>query len=312
MNYNKDITYSRAVRAGRDILESNNIDNADYDSFALFEHVTGIGRTQYLIHSGDPMDKGQYAAFLEHINQRAAHIPLQHILGKAYFYGYEFKVNENVLVPRPDTEVLVEQVMKVANENSTVLDMCTGSGCIILTLALEGHLKNGVGVDVSEAAIAVAEDNRRMHSLVIDGSVRLENGNLKNDNLRNANLKNATMDNITFIKSDLYSELDDTRFDVIVSNPPYIRSEVIPTLTEEVRLHDPMLALDGFEDGLYFYRKITEQSVNHMKTGGWLMYEIGHDQAEDVSLIMTEAGYSQVSVVKDLAGLDRVVKGILL
>ncbi len=288
-NIENNITIREAVRVGADILRKHNIDNADYDSYALLENIMSIDRTYYLLHGNDVLSEDIRQKFENAVMKRASHIPLQHITGKAWFYGYEYNVNENVLVPRPDTEVLVEQVLSVTDKNSYVLDMCTGSGCIIITISCEKHLNKGIGVDISSQALKTAQSNVKLHSV----------------------------ENVTLIESDLFNNLDENIFDgnkadVIVSNPPYIRTDVIETLSEEVRLHDPFIALDGLGDGLYFYRQITKSSKAFLKKGGWLMYEIGHDQAEDVTRIMLENGYSDVSTVKDLAGLDRVVKGRLL
>jgi release factor glutamine methyltransferase len=276
------VTLGLAVREGAVLLKAHQVDNAEYDSFAIMAGINGMDRTYYYLHTDEQVVGQDYSLFLQRIAMRASHIPLQHILGKAYFYGYEFRVDKNVLVPRPDTEV------QVVADNSIVLDMCTGSGCIVLTLALERHLKAGIGMDISEKALAVAQEN--------------------------CNLLRA--ENVRFVQSNLFAELDKTadlgkNFDIIISNPPYIRTDVIATLSEEVKFHDPMIALDGYEDGLYFYREITKSSVKYLKTGGWLMYEIGYDQAADVSDMMRTAGFRDVSAVKDYSGLDRVVKGRL-
>ena len=216
--------------------------------------------------------------------KRAQHIPLQHITGRAYFMGYEFCVDERVLVPRQDTEVLVEEaISRMRNlEKPQILDMCTGSGCIGITLAKKFPESRVLGVDVSEKALKVAQKNKY----------------------------NLEADNIDFMLSDLFGELgNDITFNTIVSNPPYIPTKVIETLQDEVRLHDPLLALDGTEDGLMFYRKITEKAREYLKTDGYLCYEIGAEQAADVSEIMKQAGLRDITVVKDLAGLDRVVMG---
>ncbi|MDO5401961.1 MAG: peptide chain release factor N(5)-glutamine methyltransferase [Eubacteriales bacterium] len=280
-------TIGEAVRAGTTFLQNNNIDNADYDSFALLSHITGISRTDYFTKGDMALTEGAVSQFKQMLNKRAHHVPLQHIIGSAWFYGYEFYVNGDVLIPRPDTEILVSESLKVISKDSRILDMCTGSGCIILTLAKEAEISLGVGVDLSENALAVAEKNK----------------------------KKLQAEQVQFIQSDIFKGVDESLYgnlDLIVSNPPYIRSDVIPTLSEEVRLHDPMMALDGFEDGLFFYREITRQACRYLKKGGWLMYEIGHDQGASVSKIMSECGFKEVSVIKDFAGLDRVVRGILI
>lgn len=283
-----EVTLSGAVRAAAKHLAENGVDNAEYDSFALMSAVNGMDRTYYLMHGGEPVKEADYNKFAEYVKRRADREPLQHILGKAYFFGYEFKVNSDVLVPRPDTEILVEEALKVVENGSTVLDMCTGSGCIILTLALQRNLKRGIGVDISKKALAVAMENA----------------------------ESLSVENVDFIESNLFENVEkcpgtEALADVIVSNPPYIPTAVITGLSDEVRLHDPMLALDGHDDGLYFYRRITSQAGKYLKKGGFLLYEIGHDQSEQVEMLMREAGFEDICTVKDLAGLDRVVKGRL-
>ena len=285
-------TLRDAVNYGKQFLEDFGIENAQYDATELLLLVMGISRTQYLINSMDKIDSGKLAEYAELINKRAEHIPLQHITGIVNFYGREYKVNANVLIPRQDTEILVEEVMKLTNSESRVLDMCTGSGCIIISLAASGHTsENGaVAIDISDDALKVADYNKKYNNA----------------------------DYIKLIKSDMFSSSEceqykneDNRFDVIVSNPPYIPTKDIDELSEEVRLHDPVLALDGDKDGLKFYKAITKQSVNYLKENGYLCYEIGYNQAEDVRNIMEQCGYSGIRVIKDLAGLDRVVIGRL-
>lgn len=278
-------TLRDAVNYGKQFLEDFGIENAQYDATELLLLVMGISRTQYLINSMDKIDSGKLAEYAELINKRAEHIPLQHITGIVNFYGREYKVNANVLIPRQDTEILVEEVMKLTNSESRVLDMCTGSGCIIISLAAAGHTAEyeygAVGVDISDKAIEVAEYNSKLNGVSY----------------------------VEFVKSNMFAELRDTgvKFDVIVSNPPYIPTKDIRELSDEVKLHDPLLALDGDEDGLKFYRAITRNAVNYLNNGGYLCYEIGYNQAHDVSDILVSCGYNDIRVVKDLAGLDRVV-----
>jgi len=184
-----------------------------------------------------------------------------------------------VLIPRQDTEVLVEEALKYLKPEMRFLDLCTGSGCILLSLLHFCKEAEGVGVDISLEALEVAAENKaRLHPVA------------------------------ELLQSDLFAAVEG-RFDVIVSNPPYIRSEEIQHLMEEVRLHDPLLALDGHEDGLYFYRAIAKKSPSYLKRGGWLLVEIGHDQGSDVSRLLEEQGFCEIEIVKDLAGLSRVVKG---
>ncbi len=278
------LTYRQMCHNGAAILADAGITDAEYDSFALLEYITGMDRTAYILNGSKSVPGDIAERYDAVIDRRSSHIPLQHITGQAWFYGRSFNVNSDVLVPRQDTEVLVSEALKVINAKDSVLDMCTGSGCIIITLALEKKLGRALGADISEAALKVALGNR----------------------------EKLGADDVTFVKSNIFSDInvnDEELFDVIVSNPPYIATGEIETLTEEVRIHDPYIALDGLEDGLYFYREITQQSMNYIKSGGWLLYEIGCTQAHDVSDIMSEYGYSNIKVIKDLAGLDRVVMG---
>ena len=278
-------TYKDAVRYGARVLANAHIDNADYDALELLLYITGIDRTRYLIDATQQLDDVSLKRYLEVITKRAHHVPLQHIMGYTYFYGRKYMVNEHVLIPRQDTEVLVDEVMKLTSDSSRVLDMCTGSGCIIISLAAAGHTAEyeygAVGVDISDKAIEVAEYNSKLNGVPY----------------------------VDFIKSNMFAELRDTgvKFDVIVSNPPYIPTKDIRELSDEVKLHDPLLALDGDEDGLKFYRAITRNAVDYLNEGGYLCYEIGYNQAQDVSDILLSCGYNDIRVVKDLAGLDRVV-----
>ncbi len=287
MMIQENLTISGAVREGAKRLKQCGIENADYDSYALLSEINGMDRTYYLMNGSKLLTRVEQERFFDYIERRSGHEPLQHILGRTFFYGHEFKVSPDVLIPRPDTEVLVEQVLKVCTDGMTVVDMCTGSGCILLSVALERKLSKGIGVDISEKALAVAK----------------------------ANQEALAPENVTLIQSDLFENagkyLMEQSVDIVVSNPPYICTEVIDSLSEEVRLHDPVLALDGHEDGLYFYRKITKQAKGFLKPGGRLFYEIGYDQSAAVEALLCKEGYTQVSTVKDLAGLDRVVMGRL-
>lgn len=274
------MTLKEAYEYGRERLNAAGIEECSVDAWYLLEFVTGLDRTAYFLKSDEKITDEQCSLYKAYLEQRAQHIPLQHITGVQEFMGLEFAVNEHVLVPRQDTETLVECVLSYVQPQMKVLDMCTGSGCILISLE---HYRKGiraVGADISDEALQVAK--------------------------RNAESLNA---DVTFLKSDLFEQVAE-RYDLIVSNPPYIRTKAIEELEEEVRLHDPMIALDGKEDGLYFYRKITEKSRKHLKQGGWLLFEIGYDQGEDVAKMMEKAGFTEVTVKKDLAGLDRVVSGM--
>ena len=274
------MTLKQAYEYGLEQLNNAGIEDALLDAWYLLEYATGISRAMYYVRENEELSPEQEKAYVGYIETRVSHIPLQHITGVQEFMGMEFYVNEHVLIPRQDTEVLVESVLEELKSGMEILDMCTGSGCILLSLCkLKKNIK-GTGVDVSEKALEVAGKN--VEKIGID---------------------------VTLIQSDLFEEVVG-KYDVIVSNPPYIRTSVIEELEEEVKFHDPFIALDGKEDGLFFYRKIVAESAVFLKEGGRLYFEIGHDQGEDVKILMEEAGFQEVSVKKDLAGLDRVVFGV--
>ena len=276
------MTLKEAYEYGQEQLKNAEIDDAVLDAWYLLEYVTGISRAMYFMDMKREISLEQESRYRIYIDNRVKHIPLQHITGVQEFMGLEFCVNGHVLVPRQDTEVLVERVLEDLESDMQVLDMCTGSGCILLSLLkLCGCANvNGVGTDISEEALRVAGQNAE--SLEV---------------------------NAQFLHSDLFEKVEGL-YDIIVSNPPYIRTSVIEELKEEVKFHDPYLALDGKEDGLHFYRRIVEESPRYLKKGGKLYFEIGHDQGEDVSKLMKDAGFVDVTVKKDLARLDRVVLGM--
>lgn len=279
-NWEKNsMTLGEAYEYGREQLNLVGVDEADLDAWYLLEYVTGISRTMYYVKMQDVILPEQEAVYRTCIERRATHIPLQHIIGVQEFMGLEFCVNEHVLIPRQDTEVLVESVLEVLKPGMRVLDMCTGSGCILISLEKCGEEIHGVGVDISQEALKVARTN--CEKIGVEAEL---------------------------IQSDLFENVSGS-FDVIVSNPPYIRTAVIEELKEEVKCHDPFIALDGKEDGLYFYRKIVDKCPQYLKTGGKLYFEIGHDQGQEVKTLMQQAGFEGVTVKKDLAGLDRVVFG---
>ena len=268
-----------AYEFGIKTLTEAGIGEAKSDTLLLLEGICHVTRNDVLVHGEVELDEELAEVFKDALQKRCTHIPLQHITGVQNFMGLDFMVNEHVLIPRFDTEILVEEVMKFLHDGFSILDMCTGSGCILLSLLKYSNDCQGLGVDISTDALAVANTNKEKFGI-----------------------------EASFIESNLFEQVTE-KYDIIVSNPPYIRSDVIPTLMEEVREHEPILALDGTEDGLFFYRKIVKESPDYLNGGGMLFFEIGYDQAEDVSRLMEEAGYKDVTVVKDFAGLDRVVYG---
>lgn len=280
--------YADLYAQGKRALAVAEIAEATLDARLLLEYVCQTDRTTLFAHPEKEVSKEQQAKYEELIAKRSEHIPLQHMTGQQDFMGLTFAVNEHVLIPRQDTEILVEEVMRDLHDGVHILDMCTGSGCILLSLLHYSNDTTGVGADLSEEALKVAQGNAESMGLA-----------------------SADLERVRFVHSDLFEAIDE-KFDIIVSNPPYIRTDVIETLMPEVRDHDPRMALDGTADGLYFYRKIIEESEHYLKRGGQLFFEIGHDQAEDVVSLMQCHGYKEIEVKKDYAGLDRVVYGTFL
>ena len=285
----KTLTLKQLYKVGTVKLAEEGIEEFSLDAWYLLEYVTGVSKAMYFAEPERAVSEENADRYIDCIRRRAAHIPLQHITGEQEFMGYPFCVNEHVLIPRQDTEILVEEAIQVMRPKMKVLDMCTGSGCIVLSILKMCREKyymtdlQGIGADVSEEALKVARENGRRLGV-----------------------------QVTWIQSDLFAKIpEEEKYDVIVSNPPYIETAVIDTLQEEVRLHDPYIALDGKEDGLYFYRRIISEAGKYLKMQGKLMFEIGCDQAEAVEELMKNAGYEQITVKKDLAGLDWVVYGTL-
>lgn len=269
---------------GVSLLENSNIDEAKLDARLLLEYVCGTDRNTLLVHGDRVLSEEEVAGYQDAIERRGKHIPLQHITGCQDFMGLSFLVNEHTLIPRQDTEILVEEAMKHLHDGMRILDMCTGSGCILISLLYYSNDCTGVGADFSKNALEVACGNAS--KLLI----------------------NEKENSAVFVHSDLFSEITE-QFDLIVSNPPYIKTKDIETLMPEVKDYEPVTALDGREDGLYFYRIITEKAKEHLYGGGTLLFEIGYDQGEAVQELMEKAGYIDVKIIKDYAGLDRVVYG---
>lgn len=276
----KIFTLRNLYDQGTRMLQSAGIEESALDAWYLLEYVTGIGRAVYYGSPDREVVPQEAERYLEFIQKRSSRIPLQHITGEQEFMGLSFQVNEHVLIPRQDTETLVEEALRIVRPGMKVLDLCTGSGCIIISLLKFCPGLLGEGSDISEEALEVARENAEK---------------LKAD--------------ARFFQSDLLDSVEE-KYDVIVSNPPYIRTEVIDSLQDEVRLHDPWIALDGKEDGLYFYRRIIADSPRVLKKKGRLLFEIGCDQGSAVAEMMKIHGYSEIQIKKDLAGLDRVVSGM--
>ena len=273
--------YREAMQEGEKILQEAGIVDAKNDAWLLLAMVCKVDHTYYYMHMEEELMPEQQDEYHVVIRKRAEHVPLQYITGEQEFMGLTFKVNSNVLIPRQDTETLVEEALKVIRPGMKVLDMCTGSGCILISILKNVLNVEGVGCDISKQALIVAKENAKLNNVVA-----------------------------TFERSDLFDHVTET-FDVIVSNPPYIRTEEIATLMPEVCQFEPVGALDGKEDGLFFYRKMIAESSKYLNPNGVILFEIGYDQGQDVSLMLKEAGYKDIEIVKDLAQNDRVVLGRL-
>lgn len=283
-------TNRELLKEGSMQLRAAGITEADTDAWLLFSACMGLNRTEYLMRSDAVVPDDKAEEYLGRLKRRAGREPVQYIEETAPFMGFDFYVNEHVLIPRMDTEILVSEAIKRArimfsqrqhDVNFRILDMCTGSGCIAqstyLLLKNEGCTVEVDAVDISEKALEVAGINASR----LGAQVKLIRGNL--------------FENV------------DNKYSMILSNPPYIRTDVIADLEPEVREHEPMLALDGTADGLYFYREITDKAWEYLENNGILMYEIGYDQALAVSDMLRQKGYTDIAVIKDFAGLDRVV-----
>ena len=274
------LTLKEALAKAVDKLQQMEVPDADIDAWYLLSYVTGLDRAAFFLHGDEPMAEPDMIRYRDLVTKRGERIPLQHLTGEQEFMGLDFHVNEHVLIPRQDTECLVERVLPYV-DGKRVLDVCTGSGCIAIAIAKLGKPFIVHGVDISEEALAVARQN----ATELNASVELFAG-------------------------DLMTRMDG-QYDVIVSNPPYISPSVIEGLMPAVRLHEPMLALDGGQDGLEFYRRIAGQAVTRLAPNGRLFLEIGCEQAAAVAEILQKQGYREVQVFQDLAGKDRIVQCIV-
>lgn len=273
-------SYRKLLTKAANILKDANIENIEYDIKTILRDTFDIDYNKFVMDMDNEFetDKSLEYEFISRIEKRKKHIPLQYIINKQNFYGLDLYVNESVLIPRYDTENIVDCIVKdfEGSKDISVLDLCTGSGCIAISLKKHGFEKV-FALDISDKALEVAKHNAYIHNA-----------------------------DITFIKSDLYKELpNDIRFDLIVSNPPYIRTGEIEKLDDEVKDFEPKLALDGGKDGLDFYKKILNLSKDFINKNGSLYFEIGYDQAKDVVDLAKKEGYYNIKIIKDLSGKDR-------
>lgn len=275
------MTYQEAVKNGEKVLTLANVTDAKVDAWILFEMVCRVDRKFYYLHMEEDITAEQQKEYELAIKKRAEHIPLQYITGEQEFMGLKFQVNSSVLIPRQDTEVLVEEALKRIQSGMKILDLCTGSGCIAISIAKNVPDVQVHAIDISKQALNVAKENARFNDVLVE-----------------------------FERSNLFDNVFE-KFDMIVSNPPYIPTNEIPKLMPEVGNFEPVEALDGKEDGLFFYRKIISECKEHLNEKGSILFEIGCEQGKAVADMLKEAGFKEVCVIKDLAKLDRVVIGKL-
>ncbi len=276
---------SEIYASTKDRLKAAHIEEAENDARLLLEYFLGITRNDILMDNERELSDEDKERLEKALVRREAREPLQYITGTAPFMGLDFKVDNRVLIPRSDTEILVEEGLRNLSDGSRILDICTGSGCILISLLNYSNDCTGIGIDLSEDALTVAKENAE---------------NILKD-------KNAA----TFLQGDLFEALKgDESFEMVVSNPPYIPTDIVETLMPEVKDHEPRMALDGTETGLVFYEKIIPGAKKILTVGGRLLLEIGYDQGEAVEKLMKDAGFIETEVIKDYAGLDRVVAGV--
>lgn len=275
------------------------LEEGSLDARLLLEHYCGIPAYKLLADPETAVAAADRQAYLDGIRRRAAREPLAYIVGEQSFMGLPFVVSRDVLIPEQDTENMVEEALRHLEDGSRILDLCTGSGCILLSLLHYSNDCVGVGTDISAPALEIAR--RNADALGLSGRVMWMQGNLFDALPPVSETDRSPFENI-FIRPEKY--------DMIIANPPYIRSDVIDTLAPEVCCAEPRLALDGGADGLDFYRRIIRQAPAHLVIGGRIMLEIGFDQAEDVAALLQENGYYGVEVIRDYGGNDRIVTAV--
>ncbi len=272
------MTIAELLKYGEERLKEAKIADNKTDAALLLEEVLDKDRTFLKAHGERETGREEEERYRELVKRRAERIPLQYILGKTWFMGLEFEVNRHVLVPRFDTEFVTEEILKEVSDGERVLDLCTGSGCILLSVMSYKNDIEGVGIDISKEALEVAERNAK-----------------------------ALGRSPLLLCGDMFEKAEG-RFDHIVSNPPYIKSADIEGLESEVKDHEPRVALDGGADGLAFYRIIADRAREFLNAEGRIVLEIGYDQGEAVRRIFEERGYRDTEIIKDYSGNERVMK----
>ncbi len=287
-----EMTVFEILNWATNYLRDRRIENPRLNAELLLVHSLNLSREALYTHLHDEMEKEGRETLEELIGRRVSGEPLQYILGRQEFWSIDFRVDPRVLIPRPETEVLVEEALSVllemgSNGTSFILEIGTGSGAVAISLAKEARNLFLVAADISREALLLARENAR-------GA--------------------GVSDQIEFVNGDLFGpyRLLEGRepFDMILSNPPYIARQEIEGLAREVKDYEPTIALDGGEDGLDFYRRITSQGPSYLRKGGWLLLELGQGQGEKVSEWMERSGsFSETKLIQDLSGIERIVKG---
>ena len=276
------MTFEGALEYGKGVLKDAGVLDYQLDAWYLMEYACKICKSEYYLHAKEEMEGAAFQEYRLLLKKRGERVPLQYITGVQEFMGLPFKVNSHVLIPRQDTETLVEQALKVLEPGMEVLDLCTGSGCIVISLLKHARVGiSGTASDISKQALLIAKENAKQNQVETE-----------------------------LVRSDLFQNITG-KYDVIISNPPYIPTGELSGLMPEVRDFEPLEALDGAEDGLFFYREITRMGKNFLKSNGYLYFEIGHNQGRQVAFLMEKNGFRNIKVIKDLAGNDRVAFGNL-
>lgn len=279
----KDVwTISSLLNWTVNYFKSKNIQSARLDAEVLLSHVLRQERIYLYVHFDEPMEQNELSKFREYVKKRAQHVPIAYIIGEREFMGLPFKVTKDTLIPRPDTEILVENVLNNVDKDKEIeiVDIGTGSGAIILSLLVNLPKAQGKTVDISSKAIEVAKEN----------AVNLQ-----------------VNDRCEFFVGDLFAPLNDNKFDLIVSNPPYIPQKDIATLEDDVKEYEPVSALTDGGDGLSYYRRLLSEGKAYIKENGFIALEIGIYQSNDVKQIAMDNGWKNIKIIKDYAGIDRVV-----